>query len=125
MDPDVPLVVTEVNPEAIDDARKGIIANPNCTTMVAMLPAKALHDAFGMTAMVATSYQAAGGAGQKGIDELASQVPLLHKDITLLVSDGRAGRVARSSPASTPTRSPTTSCRCSARSATTATPTRR
>ncbi len=89
MDPDVPLVVSEVNPDALDDARKGIIANPNCTTMVAMLPAKALHDAFGMTAMVATSYQAAGGAGQKGIDELAFQVPLLHEDITLLVSDGR------------------------------------
>ena len=88
MDPDVPLVVCEVNPEAIDDARKGIIANPNCTTMVAMLPAKALHDAFGMTAMVATSYQAAGGAGQKGIDELAMQVPILHGDIDLLVNDG-------------------------------------
>ena len=81
MDADVPLVVSEVNPDALDDARKGIIANPNCTTMVAMLPAKALHDAFGMTAMVATSYQAAGGAGQKGIDELAFQVPLLHEDI--------------------------------------------
>lgn len=89
MDPDVPLVVSEVNPDAMDEARKGIIANPNCTTMVAMLPAKALHDAFGMTAMVATSYQAAGGAGQKGIDELAFQVPVLHEDITLLVSDGR------------------------------------
>ena len=88
MDPDVPLVVSEVNPEAIDDARKGIIANPNCTTMVAMLPAKALHDAFGMTAMVATSYQAAGGAGQKGIDELAMQVPILHADVDLLVNDG-------------------------------------
>ena len=88
MDPDVPLVVSEVNPEAIDEARKGIIANPNCTTMVAMLPAKALHDAFGMTAMVATSYQAAGGAGQKGIDELAMQVPILHADVDLLVNDG-------------------------------------
>ena len=63
MDPDVPLVVAEVNPEAMDGARKGIIANPNCTTMVVMLPVKALHDAFGLTAMVATSFQAAGGAG--------------------------------------------------------------
>jgi aspartate-semialdehyde dehydrogenase len=88
MDPDVPLVVSEVNPEAIDEARKGIVANPNCTTMVVMLPAKALHDAFGMTAMVATSYQAAGGAGQKGIDELAMQVPVLHADVDMLVSDG-------------------------------------
>ena len=98
MDPDVPLVVSEVNPEAIDDARKGIVANPNCTTMVVMLPAKALHDAFGMTAMVATSYQAAGGAGQKGIDELAFQVPVLHDDIDMLVNDGaQAARRVESS----------------------------
>ena len=98
MDPDVPLVVSEVNPEAIDEARKGIVANPNCTTMVVMLPAKALHDAFGMTAMVATSYQAAGGAGQKGIDELAFQVPVLHDDIDMLVNDGaQAARRVESS----------------------------
>jgi aspartate-semialdehyde dehydrogenase len=90
MDPDVPLVVSEVNPEAIDGARKGIVANPNCTTMVVMLPAKALHDAFGMTAMVATSYQAAGGAGQKGIDELAAQVPVLSTDVHALVNDGES-----------------------------------
>jgi aspartate-semialdehyde dehydrogenase len=103
MDPDVPLVVAEVNPEALDDARKGIVANPNCTTMVVMLPAKALHDAYGMTAMVATSYQAAGGAGQKGIDELAFQVPVLHEDISMLVSDGRqaAARVESSVHANT------------------------
>ena len=88
MDPDVPLVVSEVNPGALEHARKGIVANPNCTTMVVMLPAKALHDAFGMTAMVATSYQAAGGAGQKGIDELAMQVPVLHADVGMLVNDG-------------------------------------
>lgn len=92
MDPDVPLVVSEVNPEAIDGAKKGIVANPNCTTMVVMLPAKALHDAFGMTAMVATSYQAAGGAGQKGIDELAAQMPVLHERVELLVNDGEQAR---------------------------------
>ncbi|MBJ7332483.1 MAG: aspartate-semialdehyde dehydrogenase, partial [Solirubrobacteraceae bacterium] len=92
MDPDVPLVVSEVNPDALEAARKGIIANPNCTTMVVMLPAKALHDAFGMTAMVATSYQAAGGAGQKGIDELAAQVPVLHEQIDFLVTDGQRAR---------------------------------
>ena len=98
MDPDVPLVVSEVNPEAIDGAAKGIVANPNCTTMVVMLPAKALHDAFGLRAMVATSFQAAGGAGQKGIDELAMQVPVLHEDVELLVSDGhRAARLVESS----------------------------
>lgn len=89
MDDEVPLVVTEVNPEAIDHAPKGIVANPNCTTMVAMLPVKALHDAFGLTAMVATSFQAAGGAGQKGIDELAEQIPVVGGSIDMLVGDGR------------------------------------
>src|SRR4051812_605427 len=89
MDPEVPLVVSEVNPAALDGARaKGIVANPNCTTMVVMLPAKALHDAFGLEAMVATSFQAAGGAGQKGIDELAGQVAPLAADVEALVSDG-------------------------------------
>src|SRR5436853_1682043 len=88
MDDDVPLVVSEVNPDAMDDARKGIVANPNCTTMVVMLPAKALHDAFGLEAMVATSFQAAGGAGQKGIDELAAQVAPLAEDVQQLVDDG-------------------------------------
>ena len=91
MHDDVPLVVTEVNAEALA-GHHGIVANPNCTTMVAMLPLKALHDAFGLTAMVATSYQAAGGAGQKGIDELAEQVPVLHADIDMLVNDGDAAR---------------------------------
>jgi aspartate-semialdehyde dehydrogenase len=98
MDPDVPLVVSEVNPDAIEHARKGIVANPNCTTMVVMLPAKALHDAFGMTAMVATSYQAAGGAGQKGIDELAAQVPVLAERTEALIADGHsAARLVESS----------------------------
>ena len=73
---------------AIDAARKGIVANPNCTTMVVMLPAKALHDAFGLEAMVCTSFQAAGGAGQKGIDELAAQVAPLAEDVQQLVDDG-------------------------------------
>jgi aspartate-semialdehyde dehydrogenase len=88
MDPDVPLVVSEVNPDAIADARKGIIANPNCTTMVIMLPAKALHDAFGLRSMVCTSFQAAGGAGQKGIDELTGQVAAVGADVDQLVNDG-------------------------------------
>src|SRR3954468_11841275 len=92
MDPDVPLVVTEVNPDALDHIGKGIVANPNCTTMAVMLPLKALHDAFGLRAMVATSYQAAGGAGQKGIDELAAQVGPLSQDIDQLVNDGDAAR---------------------------------
>ena len=84
---DVPLVVAEVNPDALDGHR-GIVANPNCTTMVAMLPLKALHDAFELRAMVATSYQAAGGAGQKGIDELAAQIEPLAADVEQLCDDG-------------------------------------
>jgi aspartate-semialdehyde dehydrogenase len=90
MDPDVPLIVSEVNPDAIAQARKGIIANPNCTTMVIMLPAKALHDAFGLSAMVCTSFQAAGGAGQKGIDELTGQVAAVGEDVDQLINDGAA-----------------------------------
>jgi aspartate-semialdehyde dehydrogenase len=84
-DPDVPLVVAEVNPEAAAVRPRGIIANPNCTTMTLMVPAKPLHDAFGLEAMVATSYQAAGGAGQSGIDELV----LVHEKLDGRVSELR------------------------------------
>jgi aspartate-semialdehyde dehydrogenase len=94
MEPDVPLVVSEVNPHALDSIGRGIVANPNCTTMTAMLPLKALHDAFGLRAVVATSFQAAGGAGQKGMDELARQVPLLHEARERLVDDGAAAIAA-------------------------------
>ncbi|MBA2347121.1 MAG: aspartate-semialdehyde dehydrogenase [Solirubrobacterales bacterium] len=87
---DVPLVVSEVNPDELTETPRGIVANPNCTTMTIMLPLKALHDAFGLTAIVATSYQAAGGAGQKGMDELADQIPGLLADRERLVSDGAA-----------------------------------
>jgi aspartate-semialdehyde dehydrogenase len=90
MDPDVPLVVTEVNPDALAGVRKGIVANPNCTTMAAMLPLKALHDTFGLVSMVATSFQAAGGAGQQGMDELLAQVPALLAEPELLRRDGAA-----------------------------------
>ncbi|MBA2636768.1 MAG: aspartate-semialdehyde dehydrogenase [Solirubrobacterales bacterium] len=86
---DVPLVVAEVNPGAAE-RHQGIVANPNCTTMVAMLPLKALHDAFGLRTLVATSYQAAGGAGQKGMDELVAQVPALLADPAQLAEDGAA-----------------------------------
>jgi aspartate-semialdehyde dehydrogenase len=90
MDDDVPLVVSEVNPGALDQIGKGIVANPNCTTMAIMLPLKALHDAFGLTAIVATSFQAAGGAGQKGMDELAEQAPGMLARRAQLVDDGAA-----------------------------------
>ncbi len=88
MDPQVPLVVSEVNPEALERIERGIVANPNCTTMTIMLPLKALHDRFGLRELVATSFQAAGGAGQKGMDELAAQVPVLHEDRERLISHG-------------------------------------
>lgn len=87
-DDDVPLVVAEVNPEAMADRPKGIIANPNCTTMVLMVAAKPLHDAFGLTEVVATSYQAAGGSGQAGIAELLEQAKRLVDEEELLRSDG-------------------------------------
>jgi aspartate-semialdehyde dehydrogenase len=89
-DPDVPLVVSEVNPEQVEHATKGIIANPNCTTMAFMPPMKALHDAYGLKAIVATSFQAVGGAGQKGMDELAEQIPVLLEQRDALVDDGAA-----------------------------------
>ena len=97
MEPDVPLVVSEVNPDEIANAPRGIVANPNCTTMVVMLPAKALHDLYGMTDMVATSFQAAGGAGQKGIDELAEQVGAVGEDLDQLINDG-ASAAAKAQP---------------------------
>src|SRR5690606_30707414 len=91
MDDDVPLIVTEVNADILDQRPvRGIIANPNCTTMAAMLPLKALHDAFGLRSMVATSYQAAGGAGQSGIDELHEQIEPLMEQWDLLRTDGAA-----------------------------------
>jgi aspartate-semialdehyde dehydrogenase len=90
MDPEVPLVVSEVNPEALDHIGKGIVANPNCTTMTIMPPLHALHAEFGLTAIVATSFQAAGGAGQKGMDELIEQVPGLLADPQALAQRGAA-----------------------------------
>ncbi len=87
-DPDVPLVVSEVNPDELANASKGIVANPNCTTMAFMPPMKALHDAYGLKALVATSFQAVGGAGQKGMDELADQIPVMLQHRDALVDDG-------------------------------------
>jgi aspartate-semialdehyde dehydrogenase len=78
--PEVPLVVTEVNPHHLEQRPRGIIANPNCTTMVLLVAVKPLHDRFGLTDMVATSYQSAGGAGQGGISELLEQARKLLDD---------------------------------------------
>lgn len=74
MDPEVPLVVVDVNDAAADDRPKGIIANPNCTTMVAMPVLQPLHAEAGLVSMVASSYQATSGSGLAGVEELAEQI---------------------------------------------------
>jgi aspartate-semialdehyde dehydrogenase len=74
MDPDVPLVVPEINPEQAARRPKGIIANPNCTTLSLIVAVGALHQAFALREMVVSSYQAASGAGQVGIDTLYAQL---------------------------------------------------
>ena len=74
MDPDVPLVVPEVNPGEAARRPKGIIANPNCTTLSLIVAMGVLHKAFGLREMVVSSYQAASGAGQAGIDTLYAQL---------------------------------------------------
>ena len=74
MDPGVPLVVPEVNPDDALRRPKGIIANPNCTTLSLIVAVGALHRAFGLEELVVASYQAASGAGQAGIDTLYAQV---------------------------------------------------
>jgi aspartate-semialdehyde dehydrogenase len=74
MDPQVPLVVPEVNADAAADRPKGIIANPNCTTLSMMAAMGALHREFGLEALVVSSYQAASGAGQPGIDRLLAEI---------------------------------------------------
>ncbi|MEO8265302.1 MAG: aspartate-semialdehyde dehydrogenase [Ilumatobacteraceae bacterium] len=73
MDPDVPLIVSEVNPGEIANARKGIIANPNCTTMAAMPVLKPLHDEAGLVRVITSTYQAVSGGGLAGVDELDKQ----------------------------------------------------
>jgi aspartate-semialdehyde dehydrogenase len=90
MDPDVPLVVSEVNPQAIGDARKGIIANPNCTTMAAMPVLKPLHDEAGLIRLIASTYQAVSGSGVAGVEELASQVAAAGDKARELAYDGSA-----------------------------------
>ncbi|MEU4216510.1 aspartate-semialdehyde dehydrogenase [Actinoplanes sp. NPDC026623] len=90
MDPDVPLVVAEVNPDAIARRPKGIIANPNCTTMAAMPVLRPLHDEAGLVALVATTYQAVSGAGLAGVAELDEQVKKVVDRATELAHDGAA-----------------------------------
>jgi len=91
MDPDVPLVVSEVNPHAIADMRKGIIANPNCTTMAAMPALKVLHEEAGLRRLVVSTYQAVSGSGLAGVEELEGQVrAVVTQDLAALTHDGAA-----------------------------------
>lgn len=80
MDPDVPLIVPEVNPEEVHDLTKGIIASPNCTMLAMIVPVAALHKAAGLTRIIMSSYQAASGAGKLGQDELLEQTKAVLKD---------------------------------------------
>ncbi|HET9945519.1 MAG TPA: aspartate-semialdehyde dehydrogenase [Actinomycetes bacterium] len=90
MHPEVPLVVSEVNPGEVAHAVKGIIANPNCTTMAAMPALKPLHDEAGLVRMVASTYQAVSGSGGAGVDELDKQARQVVDRATELVHDGSA-----------------------------------
>ncbi|MFH9977845.1 aspartate-semialdehyde dehydrogenase [Streptomyces sp. NPDC017179] len=90
MDPDVPLVVSEVNPHAIADRPKGIIANPNCTTMAAMPVLKPLHAEAGLTALVVATYQAVSGSGLAGVAELHGQTMKVVAEADRLTHDGAA-----------------------------------
>lgn len=89
-DPDVPLVVSEVNPSAVGEARKGIIANPNCTTMAAMPVLKPLHDEAGLVRLVVSTYQAVSGGGLVGVDELDKQARQVIDRAAELAHDGSA-----------------------------------
>jgi len=89
-DPDVPLIVAEVNGELAKNPPKGIIANPNCTTMAAMPVLKPLHDAKVLKRLVISSYQAVSGSGLSGVQELAGQVRAGVADAEKLVYDGSA-----------------------------------
>lgn len=89
-DPEVPLVVAEVNPHALASIPKGIIANPNCTTMAAMPALKPLHDAAGLKRLTVSTYQAVSGGGLAGIRELEAQVRAASGDIAGLARSGDA-----------------------------------
>ncbi len=91
LDPDVPLVVSEVNPHALDDVRKGIVANPNCTTMAAMPVLKPLAVAKGLERLRVSTYQAVSGSGLAGVQELEGQIrSTVEQDWKKLAVDGSA-----------------------------------
>jgi len=79
MDQDVPLVVPEVNPEAVKEIPKNIIANPNCTTIITLMALFPLHQKFGLKSIIASSYQAVSGSGVAGMQELEQQLEAIGK----------------------------------------------
>ncbi|HEY0888945.1 MAG TPA: aspartate-semialdehyde dehydrogenase [Nocardioides sp.] len=92
-DPDIPLVVSEVNPDAargVIEAGRGIIANPNCTTMAAMPVLKPLHDEAGLVRLIASTYQAVSGSGVAGVEELATGIAAAGDKARELAYDGEA-----------------------------------
>ena len=91
-DDQVPLVVSEVNPEALGSIPKGIVANPNCTTMAAMPVLKPLHDEAGLLRLKVATYQAVSGSGLAGVNELYGQAEDVLPDSKQLVRDGTAVR---------------------------------
>lgn len=93
-DDQVPLVVSEVNPEALDRIPKGIVANPNCTTMAAMPVLKPLHTAAGLSRLVISTYQAVSGSGVAGVDGLVSETEAAVPNARGLALDGKAAGCA-------------------------------
>ncbi|WP_433611258.1 aspartate-semialdehyde dehydrogenase [Dactylosporangium sp. CA-139114] len=92
LDPDVPLVVPEINPEQVRNRPKGIIANANCTTLTMIVALSPLHREYGLKELVLASYQAVSGAGQNGVDTLLDQLGRVGGDRTL---GSRSGNVRR------------------------------
>ncbi|MDI2032404.1 aspartate-semialdehyde dehydrogenase [Saccharopolyspora sp. TS4A08] len=107
MDPEVPLVVPEVNPEKVHERPKGIIANPNCTTLSMMAALGALHREFGLRELVVSSYQAASGAGQEGIDRLYAELEAVAgKELGVRGGDVAEALAAAGLSAETPFKAP-------------------
>src|SRR5256714_2905389 len=94
MDPDVPLVVPEVNPHALDRIPKGIVANPNCSTIQMVVALKPLHDLARIKRVVVSTYQASSGKGAKGLFELDAQVAALGRGEAVPVAAAHAARLA-------------------------------
>jgi aspartate-semialdehyde dehydrogenase len=95
MDPEVPLVVSEVNPDDLRSLPKGIVANPNCTTMAAMPVLAPLHRSAGLQRLIVATYQAVSGSGGAGVAELNDQVQAIGADAPSLALHGAAGQAVR------------------------------